>query len=192
MVGAPRPADAEPSMISRPTGLRAGLASLPPHPLRLCRVRLLPSSLSHMPMSPSDLVVRGAGVLLLVAAVYLSWLGYGVPSWPQVRGTVTALKAVDIVGDDGYSWTMRRLQYTYEVSRKRYTSRRVRFGLGHWRFSQVYQTHAATLAVGQGVTVWHHPRWRWLCTLQPRGTPGSTVLIRLGVLYVLFLLVVNG
>jgi hypothetical protein len=127
-----------------------------------------------------------------MAAAYVSWLGYGVPSWPQVRGTVTSLKAVEITGEYGDSHTMRRLQYTYEVSHKRYVSRRVRFGLGHWRFSGVYQDHAATLAVGQSVPVWHHPRWPRLCTLQPAGTPGAVVLVRVGVLYILVLLVLNG
>ena len=148
--------------------------------------------MQYMTTAVHDLLVQSAGLGLVAAATYVSWLGYGVPSWPRVRGTVTSLKAVEIIGDDGHSWTMRRLQYTYEVSQKRYVSRRVRFGLSHWRFSGVYQQHAATLAVGKHVTVWHHPWWPWLCTLQPRGTPGSTVVIRAGVLYVLYLLVLNG
>jgi len=146
----------------------------------------------YMTTALHDLLVQAVGVLLLVAAVYLPWLGYGVPSWPTVRGTVTSLKAVEIIGEYGDSYTMRRLQYTYEVSHKRYVSRRVRFGLGHWRFSGVYQDHAATLAVGQSVTVWHHPRWPRLCTLQPGGTPGRTVLVRAGVMYVVYLLILNG
>ena len=127
--------------------------------------------------SGDQVLIYGAGALMLVATVYLSWLAYSVTSWPQVRGTVTLLTADEIIGEDGFSWTLRKLRYTYVVSHKRYVGRRVRFGLGHWRFSGVYQAHAERLAVGKSVTVWHHPRWPRLCTLQPEGMPGARVLV---------------
>ncbi|HEY0021775.1 MAG TPA: DUF3592 domain-containing protein [Longimicrobium sp.] len=142
--------------------------------------------------SGDQVLIYGAGALLLAATVYLAWLGFSVTSWPQVRGTVTTLTADEIIGEDGFSWTLRKLRYTYQVSHKRYVGRRVRFGLGHWRFSLVYQGHAETLSVGQSVTVWHHPRWPRLCTLQPEGMPGAVVLVRAGVLYILMILVLNG
>jgi len=129
------------------------------------------------------LILAGAGALLAAATAYLSWLGYSMASWPQVRGTVTISKAERISDEAGHSVTLRKLQYTYEVSHQRYVSSRVRFGLGHGRWSQAYQVHAASLAEGQSVTVWYHPRWPRLCALQPRGTPGATVLVVAGVIY---------
>lgn len=121
--------------------------------------------------------MAAAGALLGAATVYLSWLSYSISSWPQVPGTVTISKAKQITGDDGNSFTLRELRYTYEVSRRRYVSSRVRFGFGSWHWSRAYQAHAERLAVGQVVTVWHHPWWPRLCTLQPWGTPGATALI---------------
>ena len=138
-----------------------------------------------------------AGVLLVAATAYLAWLGRSVPSWPQVRGTVTVSKAEEITGEDGHSYTVRKLRYTYEVSRKRYVGKRVRFGLGHgrwsqtWRPSRAYQAHAERLEEGQGVTVWHHPRWPRLCTLQPGGMPGAAVLAVAAVIYAAVVLTGN-
>lgn len=124
------------------------------------------------------------GVLLLVATAYLTWLGRSVPSWPQVRGTITKLTADEFTGEYGDSWIRRKLQYTYEVSQRRYVSGRVRFGFYQGPWSENYGAVAERLAVGESVTVWHHPRWPWLSTLQPQGTPGATVLVVAGLLYV--------
>lgn len=121
-------------------------------------------------MVSEDMTLRMAGALLVAATAYLTWLGSSIASWPQVRGTVTLSKADQFTGEDGYSFTLRKLRYTYEVSNRRYVSSRVRFGLVYGRWSQAYQRHAESLAEGQSVTVWHHPRWPRLCTLQPRGT----------------------
>ena len=134
---------------------------------------------------PDDvtLLIAGAGVLLAAAAAYLTSLGESIASWPRVRGTVTISRAHEIIGEDGGTLTLRKLQYTYEVAHRRYVSSRVRFGPGHWHWSRSYRAHAESLAEGQFVTVWYHPRWPRLCTLQPRGTPGATVLIVAGVIY---------
>jgi hypothetical protein len=139
----------------------------------------------------AKLIMTIAGALLALATAYLLWFGYSIASWPQVRGTVTISKARREADEYGNPVIFRELEYTYEVGHQRYVGSRVSFGLDSFRWFPTFQEHAASLVEGQRVTVWHHPRWPRLCTLQPRGTPGATVLVLGGVIYGVVTLALN-
>ena len=131
------------------------------------------------------------GAMLVIATTYLRWLGRSVATWPRVRGTVSVLTTREGADDFGNHISFLELKYTYEVKHRRYVGNRVSFGLGSFHWLGRYQTHAEKLVVGQRITVWYHPRWPRLCALQPRGTPGASVLILAGVIYGVVALAIN-
>lgn len=121
------------------------------------------------------------GLILVGDRLYLLWMGVGSEHWPTAEGTVQSLEYRPVgMGRSGDGWHL-KVEYTYSVDGRAYTSDKLRFAKGFAGLSDG-EIAAARVRYAEAaeVAVYHHPQRPSLAVLIPGADPQAWLGLVLG------------